>query len=182
MAWKRIERIQTPDALFLHGTEAELTPILDHVRALPLKSVLYSGLELAQGHIQNMGQDVDVNWLAVFGTPMQADGDIVLPRLETALSLYTFEPDCWLPVGVGLDMPEHVQQVFIESMRNQHDLGSWPIIIIPKFKPGNNVTLSADIYRIKERVQLARLAMSSQDKTSSNNDTAPNDAIKEIPE
>ncbi len=155
MTWKRIERVQTPDALFLRGTEDELTPVLDHVCALPKKSVLYSDLELAQG------QSFDEDWFVVFGADPHNDlnknQNIILPKLENALSLYTFEPGCWFPVGVGLDMPEHVQSVFVESIRNQHDLPAVPLVIIPKFTPADNTTIAADVYQIKQRLQLSRL-------------------------
>lgn len=142
MRWRRTDPVQDVVAMILTGPDAP-----DRLAsALAAKSALFRSLPVEHG----------ADWSAVFAAPLEGDGgESIVPRIPGATALYLAARDCWLPVGVVLDAPDHAAPDLWRRLREQPSIGA-PMIVIPRFDTAG-MTAQADVYIVRRPIPLDAL-------------------------
>jgi hypothetical protein len=117
MRWCRTDPVQEVDALIMTGDGArELL-----ISAMARKSAPFQALAVVHG----------TRWAALFAASPEAGTDPVLPRLAGATPLYRAHPDWWFPVGMRLDVPDHVHDALLVAFAEHHGFAP-PAIVLPR--------------------------------------------------
>lgn len=134
MRWRRVDRVQPVSALIATGPGA---PAL-LASAMAGKAAILRALPVAHGR----------DWAAIFSAPAGASGadaDALLPSLPGTTALYEAAKSIWLPVGVALDVPAHLNDALLNTLFDEHRLKP-PAIIVPRFAGTEEASGEADLY------------------------------------
>jgi hypothetical protein len=141
MAWRRTDPVQTIGALIAIGDAA----VDAFVTSMSRKSRLLQSLAVEHGD----------GWAAIFSGTVPRETGMVLPRLDGVTALYEIAPRIWLPAGVTIDAPAHVQGALIAAMFDHYDVAP-PAIVVPRFGDTAAWTDEADLYVVREPVAFHR--------------------------
>lgn len=144
MIWKTTERVQTTDALFLNP-RPEITDLME---AFAQKPRAFMDCEYA------FGQD----WSVVLAARL--NDEIILPRLENSIALYTAYPGIRLPVGVILNMPENAARDYAKDIRSKHAINDEDLIIIPETDVAQP---ASDLYIVKAWIHIHQIHLQTAD-------------------
>lgn len=143
MRWAVLERVQPVSALLATGTDA------------PHR--LAAAMAGKPGPLRALPFAYGADWATIFAGPGSEEPDEtarLLPRLPGTIPLYEIAARLWLPVGVGIAAPGHVQPQLLQAMLARHALTP-PAIIVPRW-PGEEDT-AADAYAVGETIAFDRL-------------------------
>ena len=145
MRWRRGDPVQTIDAALILGADAA-----DRLRAAIARSALFRTLRVAHGE----------DWAAVFAGEVAGPGgsrEPILPRIAGALALHEAAPDWWLPAGVVVEAPAHVQATLWRAMAASRHIQP-PAIVVPRFD-ADGVSGEADLYVARQAVPFERSSL-----------------------
>lgn len=142
MRWRRVDPVQTIDAAILLGADAA-----GRLRAAIGRSALFRTLRVAHGE----------DWAAVFAGEVTGAGgrrELILPRIAGAVPLYEAAPDWWLPAGVAVDVPAHVEGTLWRAMAASRHIQP-PAIVLPRFE-ADGTSGEADLYLAQQAAPFER--------------------------
>lgn len=145
MRWRRVDPVQTIDAALILGANAA-----DRLRAAIARSLLFRALRVAHGE----------DWAAVFAGEVAGPGgtrEAILPRIPGAVPLYQAAPDWWLPAGVVVDAPAHVEATLWRAMAASRHIQP-PAIVAPRFD-ADGTSGEADLYVARQAVPFERSSL-----------------------
>src|SRR4051812_14372650 len=147
MRWAWLERVQPVSALLATGAEA------------PQR--LAAAMAAKPGSLRALPFAYGAGWATIFAgsaDERQDEAAGLLPHLPGTTPLYEAVAGIWLPVGVGIAAPCHVQAQLLQAMLERHALAA-PAIIVPR-RPGED-DAEADVYVIGKTIALDRLQFES---------------------
>jgi hypothetical protein len=144
MRWRRADKVQEIGALIVTGSGAAERL----AAAMAGKSHLLQALKVEHG----------AGWAMVLAAPLEGESERMLPRIAGAIPLYEAAKGWWFPVGVALDVPDHLHAALLAAFAAEHRI-QLPAVVVPRFV--GDTAGGADVFLVRDPVAFRDSALAA---------------------